>query len=278
MRFSVRHSTLYSYSAPVRLCRHLVRLHPRHTDVTIQRERLRIEPAPALQATVSDHHANRTTQVDFAGVTDRLWIESCFELETAPPKHVENALPSLPWRLQGGAEPECGAWAEFAGEAGLKVRSFAAELAARSGGDALIFLDELNSELFSRTERRIRDAGYAQDPEETLTKAKGACRDLALLFMTAARSVGLPARFVSGYQGQAETPDGRRHLHAWPEVFLPGAGWRGYDPTHGVAVSEGHVALCSGPDQRSTMPVEGGYYGDGVNSTLTFNLEIRIDK
>jgi transglutaminase-like putative cysteine protease len=205
-------------------------------------------------------------------------IESSFELETAPPKPLSNALPSLPWRLRDGAGADFGAWADFGGEAGPKVRGFAAELAARSGGEALVFLDELNRDLFSRTERKIRDAGYAQDPEETLTLARGACRDLALLFMTAARSLGLPARFVSGYQAQAETPDGKRYLHAWPEVFLPGAGWRGNDPTHGCAVSEGHVALCSGPDQRSTMPVEGGFFGDGISSTLTFNVDIQIAK
>jgi transglutaminase-like putative cysteine protease len=154
------------------------------------------------------------------------------------------------------------------------VGAFAAELAARSDGDALVFLDRLNRELFSRTERKIRNAGYAQDPEETLATAKGACRDLALLFMAAARSQGLAARFASGYQARSETPDGKRHLHAWPEVFLPGAGWRGYDPTHGCAVTDGHVALCAGPDQLSTMPVEGGFFGDGVSSTITFELAI----
>ena len=270
MRFSVRHSTLYHYSAPVRLGAHVLRLHPRKTGVTILRENLRIEPAPASQALASDRYGNRVTEVAFAGATDRLLIESCFELETAPAAPVVE-LPAPPWRAREDI------WADFGGEAGPKVRNFASELSARTGGDALLFLAALNRELFSRTERKIRDAGYAQDPEETLTLAKGACRDLAALFMACARSLGLPARFVSGYQAQAETPDGKRHLHAWPEVFLPGAGWRGYDPTHGCVVSQGHVALCAGPDQRATMPVEGGFFGDGVTSTLTHGLEIAAE-
>ena len=272
MRFSVRHSTLYSYSAPVRLGAHVLRLHPRSTDVTILREALSVEPAPVARATQTDRDGNRITRVEFAGATDRFFVESRFELETAPPKPLAQALPVLPWRLQDEA------FSDFGGAAGPKVRDFAAELAARSGGDALVFLDDLNRELFSRTERRIRDAGYAQDPEDTLARAKGACRDLALLFMAAARSLGVPARFVSGYQAQAETPDGKRHLHAWAEVFLPGAGWRGYDPTHGCVVSEGHVALCAGADQRATMPVEGGFFGDGITSALTFELDIRTAK
>jgi transglutaminase-like putative cysteine protease len=268
MRFSVRHRTLYRYSAPVRLGAHVLRLHPRQTGVTISRETLGIEPAPAARAVAIDRYGNRVTEVAFAGATDRLLIESRFELETAPAAPLANGLPALPWRARDEI------WAEFGGEAGPKARGFATELLARTGGDALAFLDALNADLFSRTQRRIRDSGYAQDPEETLASAKGACRDLAALFMACARSLGLPARFVSGYQAQAETPDGKRHLHAWPEVFLPGAGWRGYDPTHGCAVSQGHVALCAGPDQRATMPVEGGYYGDGVGSTLSFDLEI----
>jgi len=272
MRFTIRHSTLYSYSAPVRLGAHVLRLHPRHIGATILREHVRIEPAPASQTLDADPDGNRTTRVDFAGATDRLLIESSFDLETAPPTRLRHGLPLLPWRLQDEA------WTAFGGAAGPAagphVRGYAADLLARAGGDALKFLDALNRDLFSRTDRKIRDSGYAQDPEETLTKAKGACRDLALLFMAAARSLGLPARFVSGYQAHAETPDGKRYLHAWPEVFLPGVGWRGYDPTHGCAVADGHVALCAGPDQLSTMPVEGGFYGDGVTSTLKFELEI----
>ena len=92
--------------------------------------------------------------------------------------------------------------------------------------------------------------------------------------MAACHSLGIAARFVSGYQAHADTPDGRRHLHAWPEVFLPGFGWRGYDPTHGLAVADGHVALCAAPDQAATMPVEGGFYGDGVAGALEYDVQI----
>ncbi|MCW2273591.1 transglutaminase family protein [Rhodoblastus acidophilus] len=261
MLFSVRHRTLYTYSAPVRLGGHVLRLHPRAIDVTIRSETLLIEPKPVFRAAEVDRDGNRSTRVEFEGLADRLLIESFFELETCAPPPLKAA--ALPWRETAGFDP------------GQKVRAYAADLFERSGGDALLFLDALNRDLFSRTERRIRDAGYAQDPEDTLLRRKGACRDLTLLFMAASRSIGFSARFVSGYQAHAETPDGKRHLHAWPEVLLPGAGWRGYDPTHGLVVSDGHVALCAGADQLATMPVEGGFYGDGVASTLAFELEIR---
>ncbi len=161
-----------------------------------------------------------------------------------------------------------------AGDEDETVSAFAAALASESGWDALAFLERLNQALFTRTDRHIRPDGAAQTPAHTLAAGRGACRDLTVLFMAACRSLGIPARFVSGYQAHADTPDGRRHLHSWPEVFLPGAGWRGFDPMHGLSVSDGHVALCAAPGQAETMPVEGGYYGDGVTSKLAYDVRI----
>ena len=90
----------------------------------------------------------------------------------------------------------------------------------------------------------------------------------------ACRSLGIAARFVSGYQAHAESQDGRRHLHAWPEVFLPGLGWRGFDATHGTVVNDGHVALCAAPEQSATMPIEGGFFGDGITAALDYHVQI----
>jgi transglutaminase-like putative cysteine protease len=132
----------------------------------------------------------------------------------------------------------------------------------------------LNRTLFARMRHEIRAEGAAWSPERTLFAGGGACRDVTALFMAACRSLGIAARFVSGYQAAADTPDGRRHLHAWPEAFLPGVGWRGFDPTHGLAVTDGHVALCAAPDQAATMPIEGGFYGDAVASTREYDVQI----
>jgi len=111
----------------------------------------------------------------------------------------------------------------------------------------------------------------------TLQSRRGACRDLSVLFVYCCRSLGIPARFASGYQ----KGDGRhtqRYLHAWPEVYLPGAVWHAYDPTHGEKITDTHVTIAAAAHPRDTMPVTGGFYGDEVTSTLDFELEIQVSE
>jgi len=106
-----------------------------------------------------------------------------------------------------------------------------------------------------------------------LRRKEGACRDLAVLFMDICRSLGLAARFVSGYKYSPDTPD-QHELHAWAEVYLPGAGWRGYDPSWGLAVADHHVALAAGPAPQDAMPVTGTFRGTDVLSSLDYSVEI----
>jgi transglutaminase-like putative cysteine protease len=134
----------------------------------------------------------------------------------------------------------------------------------------------LNRALHEGFRAHVRDGGHAQTPAETLARRAGACRDLAVLFMAVCRAWGLAARFASGYRrGDLARPD--RHLHAWPEVWCPGGGWRGWDPVEGVAVADRHVALAAGVRQIDTMPVEGSFAGAGVTSTLHYVVEIHAD-
>ena len=272
MRFSVRHETLYRYSTPVRLASHVLRLHPRADGVRIVRGDIIVDPTPAERLGQMDRFGNRVTLVNFAGSSDLLRIESRFDLDTLPPAPLRDpGLPRLPWP----ANPQDG-MSEYRadGTRDNAVRAFADGIASDCGWAALPFLESLSQTLFTRMKRFIRVEGAAQTPAHTLAIGSGACRALTVLFMAACRSHGIAARFVSGYQAQADTPDGRRHMHAWAEVFLPGLGWRGFDPMHGVAVTDGHVALCAAPDQAATMPVEGGFYGNGVTSTLDYRVEI----
>lgn len=276
MRFLVHHRTLYRYAAPVRLGPHVLRFTPRGDGATVRSRSLIVAPEPAIRRERIDRYGNTVTELEFEGTCTRFCIDSMFDLETvAPPRAVAVALPRLPW--PSAIEADLAIYRDPGADDHDTVRAFAHDLAEASGGSALAFLDRLNHTLHRRTRHHIRDGGFAQSAAVTLATAAGACRDTAVLFIAAARSQGIPARFVSGYQARAETADGRRHLHAWPEVHLPGLGWRGFDPTHGLAVEDGHVALAAAPDQAGTMPLEGGYFGDGVTSTLEYVVRIEAE-
>lgn len=275
MRFVVRHLTEYRYATPVVLSPHLLRLSPRPGAVRVEDHEIAVSPDPSLHVHETDARGNLVTRLHFDGPTPHLRIESRFTLDTEAPAPRAAPLPALPWS-DAAADPELSGYLGSGAEDD-SVAAFAAGLLAEAGGDVGDFLDRLNRDLFTGTDRRIRPQGYAQGPAETLAIRRGACRDLTVLFMAACRSLGIPARFVSGYQAHAETPDGQRHLHAWAEVHLPGQGWRGYDPTHGLPVTDGHVALCAAPDQAGTMPLEGGYYGPPVAATLDYAVEIATD-
>lgn len=274
MRFTVRHDTYYRYDTPVTLGPHVLRLTPRPGEHRLQSRTLALLPEPVAIWDETDASGNLLVHVTFPfRPVDELRIDSRFALETSvPPLLVGEGTPPLPWAPF---------WDPALGPFGAQpvdpvVAAFARALAAEVGHQPLAFLAHLCRTLYTRSDRQIRTTGAAQTAAETLATWRGACRDLTVLFLAAARSVGIPGRFCSGYQAAAETPDGQRYLHAWPELFLPGVGWRGWDPTHGIPVGEGHVALCAAPDQDGTMPVTGGFtfVGRTVTSTLDFKLTI----
>lgn len=276
MRFHVRHETLYRYDAPVRLAPHVLRLNPRPVGVRIASRALRVTRAPVETHDFVDAFGNLLTRVGFDGETQELRIESDFALDTLaahdPPPRVEG-VPVLPWPMAVGDDLDV---YRREPRADPSVHAYAGDRAARSGYDAFAFLLALMQDVFANTDRGIRWEGAARSPAETLASRQGACRDVTVLFLAACRSLGIPGRFVSGYQAHAQTPDGERHLHAWAEVHLPGVGWRGYDAMHGVVVTDGHVALCAAPDQAGTMPVEGSFSFVGPARTSTLDTSVKI--
>jgi transglutaminase-like putative cysteine protease len=278
VQFRIRHESLYRYDVPIQLGTHVLRLTPRPGSTRLTSQRLWVEPEPIVREQSADAFGNAIVRVDFGGTTQSLRVVSELELQTLQ-------LPELAW--SGDRLPLASAGESFAGDAlslepyrggslHASVERFAAALAAEARHEPLAFLDHLTHTLFARIDRGVRPTGDARAAHETLALGSGACRDLTILFLDACRSQGLPARFVSGYQAQAQTPDGLRHLHAWADVFVPGVGWRGWDPMHGVRVGEGHVALCVAPHQAATMPIEGGYVFQGPSVTCTLDCSVTI--
>jgi len=278
MRFVASHQTRYRYSVPVVLGSHVLRLNPR-ADHRLESRSLIVWPQPFALREEVDAFGNLVTRADFHAVPTReLAIDSRFELETSSPAAPSQSslapLPLLPWPPL----PFGDLWPYGAGAAPVEptVAEFARGVAQSAGYQPLAFLEALCKGIHARSDRHIRPTGDAQRAAETLSTWRGACRDLTVLYLAAVRSLGMAGRFCSGYQAAADTPDGQRYLHAWPEVFVPGVGWRGFDPTHGIAVGDGHVALCAAPEQAGTMPMVGGYsfVGATVTSTLEFSVSI----
>ncbi len=143
------------------------------------------------------------------------------------------------------------------------------------GGNTLGFLSELNQRIYAGCKYMIRETGDPLPPGVTWTTRSGTCRDFAVLFVEACRTIGLAARFVSGYQeGDPDSSD--RHLHAWAEVYLPGGGWRGYDPTQGLAVADRHLALVASPLSSYAAPISGSFkQANGAQATMTYQLTIQ---
>ena len=275
-RWAIRHETIYRYSTGVVFAPHVLRLSPRPEGVRTLARTLQITPTPSELTDFSDAFGNTCTRVTFGSdAADELRIESRVEVQTLarPVQGFGVGLPPLPW-----TSPGFDSLALFRQPDGsAEVAALAQKLALEVGGAPLAFFERLSTTLYATIDRQIRIEGAAQTPAQTLATGRGACRDLTVLYLAVCRSLGIAGRFVSGYQGQEASPDGKRHLHAWPEVFVPELGWLGWDPTHGVAAGPGHVALCVAPEQAATMPVEGGFYFNGPTVTSTLGHSIEFD-
>ena len=275
MLFEIDHMTRYEYSLPVQLGEHLLRFFP--LPLANQRPghcQLEIEPGPSSRENGVDDWGNRIQRVCFQRTTDHLEIRAHLEVETwktEPPGTTGHV------RLPVDYRAEIAALSTYLTpmEAAANLQSFVQPLLTTAAGDGLSFLATLNLAIHGFYHRGVRLEGPPRTPAETLALGEGVCRDLTVLFMAVCRQVGLAARFVSGYQ-QGDGTRELRYLHAWPEVYLPGSGWLGYDPTHATLVGDDHVMVAAAPTAAAVTPVEGGYSFQGAAITSTLDTEICI--
>lgn len=230
-----------------------------------------------------DLDGNNLTKLWFDHLTQQLSIQTTAKVETSCTNPfaymLEPWVTTLPFDypnfLLKQLKPYLHSYSFVADNSALEL---AQELVMATQGNTLDFLFALNQRIYKDCEYIIRDIGEPFPAGITWREKKGSCRDYAVLFMEVCRAIGIAARFVSGYQ-EGDSEQQSRDLHAWVEVYLPGAGWRGYDPTLGLVISDRHIPLAASAIPSYAAAVEGSVtpvqHGAKVSSDLQSQINIK---
>lgn len=268
---ALHHKTLYRYDRLVSLSPQIVRLRPApHCRTPVLSYSLSVRPEKHFINWQQDPFSNYLGRLVFPDKTTDFQVEVDLVADMIVINpfdfFLEPAAETFPFPYEPGLASDLGPY-RTADPAGDRLADFAAEIDCRPQ-PTIGFLVDLNQRLNREIQYLIRMEPNVQSCERTLALGSGSCRDSAWLLVNLLRHLGLAARFVSGYLIQL-APDVRSldgpsgpeadftDLHAWCEVYLPGAGWVGMDPTSGLFAGEGHIPLACSPEPRSAAPVTG---------------------
>jgi len=266
-RYKILHRTYYNFPDTVQLETHTLRLRPRSGhELRIESSSLKIEPAATLrwQRDVED---NSVAIASFDTPASQLLIESeviiqqfnetpldflvaDFAVDYPFSYPAEDRVVLLPYikLAKKTTKAQLDEWVAGIWQPGEKLQSY-------------VLLQRLTDNIHKNFAYQAREEPGVQTSQETLSRKTGSCRDFACLFMEAARSLGLAARFVSGYLNVPPSPTDSGATHAWAEVYLPGAGWKGFDPTVGGIAGIDHIPVAVARLPESVPPVAGSYIG-----------------
>ena len=266
----IRHRTEYRYRWPVGLGAHRLMVRPRESrDLRVVSSEVFVTPSASV-TWAEDVFGNAVATAVFSGLWDTLVIESVVALELdAAPWPVFDIAPSavvFPFRYSDAEWTDLGALTlpQYADASGI-LRGWAWGFVRGATTDTLSLLKDLSEGVSASIAYEAREVEGTQTPVETLGRRAGSCRDLAVLFVEAARSLGFGARIVSGY---LHSPDqsligsaDAGSTHAWGEVFVPGAGWITFDPTNRSLGGANLIPVGVARDIAQVMPVSGSFIG-----------------
>jgi uncharacterized protein (DUF2126 family) len=269
---ALNHVTHYTYDRLVNLGPQVVRLRPApHCRTRILSYSLKVEPASHFINWQQDPFSNHLARLVFPEQTNefKITVDLVAEMAVYNPFDffLEPEAETYPFAYDDATKRDLLPYLAL-GELTPKFKAFVDSI-DRKEVRTIDFLVGLNQRLQSDISYTIRMEPGVQTPEQTLTLKSGSCRDTGWLLVQALRHLGLAARFVSGYLIQLKAdvaaldgPSGTEvdftDLHAWCEVFLPGAGWIGLDPTSGLMAGEGHIPVACTPEPTGAAPVSGG--------------------
>ncbi len=291
LRLLLQHRSRYAYPTPAQLGSHSLRVHPApHVRAGILAYRLQIAQPHRLRWQ-RDPSGNRIARVDFPddAPVDALdvLVEMTVELRAINPFDflLEVYAQHLPFTYPDALRRELAPFLALDDPAFACGERFAAfDAALPRDGETIPLVSALNLAVKERVRYVIREEPGVFTPETSLAEGRASCRDSAVLLAALLRRRGLAARFVSGYliqlTDEGMLPDQPRgaardvvDLHAWCEVYLPGAGWVGLDATSGLLCGEGHIALCGAATPSLAAPLDGT--SDVAASSVTFGMDLR---
>ncbi len=284
----VNHRTTYVYGKPVEFGEHRLMSRPRDShDLRLLDTTLAIDPPASAIRWIHDVFGNSIAIATFNQPAERLVFESGFRAEHYPTEakalEVESYAARFPFNYSAEDAMDLAHTRDrHHPDPEHKVDTWAKDIVERtSGGETLAVLSTMTTQIKQQFKYAAREAAGVQTPLETLESGSGSCRDFAVFMMEAARSLGLAARFVSGYLYDEKLIGAQAGLvgggatHAWAQVFLPGAGWVEFDPTNALIGGRNLIRVAVARDASQAAPLSGSYNGAPADF-VSMTVEVQV--